>query len=49
MKVNEDIASGWSYDETYALIYFHGDAVPPREASIKIQYEVVPGSLSHIE
>ena len=49
VKVEESTTNGWSYDSTYALIYFHGDAVPPRDASIKIDYEVVPGSQSYID
>jgi hypothetical protein len=49
VQISEDTTNGWSYDDTYALIYFHGDAVPPREATIKIDYEVVPGSLSNID
>jgi hypothetical protein len=49
VMVDEDTSNGWSYDETYALIYFHGDAVPPRDATIKIEYEVVPGSLSNVD
>ncbi|MFT5685024.1 MAG: hypothetical protein ACI8RZ_005970 [Myxococcota bacterium] len=49
VQVSEDTANGWSYDATYSLIYFHGDAVPPRETTIKVEYEVVPGSLSNID
>ncbi|MDG1479680.1 MAG: hypothetical protein P8R54_08815 [Myxococcota bacterium] len=49
VQISEDTTNGWSYDETYALIYFHGDAVPPREATIKVDYEVIPGSLSNID
>ncbi len=49
VQIDEDTTNGWSYDETYSLIYFHGDAVPPREATIKIDYEVVPGSLSNVD
>jgi hypothetical protein len=49
VQIPQDSANGWSYDSTYSLIYFHGDAVPPRDATIKIEYEVVPGSMSYID
>jgi len=49
VQISQDTTNGWSYDDTYALIYFHGDAVPPREAIIKVDYEVIPGSLSNID
>lgn len=36
--------NGWTYDPNYWIVYFHGDAVPPRGASITITYEVASGA-----
>ena len=47
--VDQDTTNGWSYDVDYSIVYFHGDAMPPRDATIKIDYEVVPGSQTNVE
>lgn len=41
--VEEDEINGWTYDPDYWIVYFHGDGVPPRDASITITYEVANG------
>ncbi len=38
--VFQDEANGWTYDSEYWIIYFHGDAVPPRGSKITVDYEV---------
>ncbi len=49
VQVPQSETDGWTYDATYAILYFHGDAIPPRDASIKVDYEVVPGSEFNID
>lgn len=44
VQVTQGDANGWSYDAEYAIIRFHGSAIPPRDAIIKVSYEIVPGS-----
>jgi len=40
----KDDVDGWSYDEEYKIVYFHGDGVPARGSKITIAYEVAaPG------
>ncbi|MFZ5482125.1 MAG: hypothetical protein ACOZNI_35520 [Myxococcota bacterium] len=41
--VAEDDTAGWTYDDTYWQIVFHGDAVPPRGSTITVSYEVAGG------
>jgi hypothetical protein len=36
----KDETNGWTYDADYAQIDFHGTAVPAREATIYVSYEV---------
>jgi hypothetical protein len=44
MRVPRDDTDGWTYDEEYKVVYFHGDGVPPRGSEIAIEYEVgAPG------
>jgi hypothetical protein len=38
--VDKDSSQGWTYDPQYAILYFHGDAIPPRGAQIAVEYEV---------
>jgi hypothetical protein len=43
-RIPLDADHGWTYDETYKIVYFHGDGVPPRGSEIVIEYEVgTPG------
>lgn len=42
--VDQSDVEGWSYDSTYAVLRLNGSAVPPRDAIVKIRYEIVPGS-----
>ena len=44
IRVPQSDTEGWTYDATYAVLSFHGSAVPPRDTIIKINYEIVPGS-----
>lgn len=41
--VGEDVANGWTYEEaedsTYAYIVFHGTGIPPRGATITVDYD----------
>jgi hypothetical protein len=39
-RVPFDAANGWTYDEEYKIVYFHGDGIPPRGSEIVIEYEV---------
>lgn len=39
-SVDRDPQNGWTYDAEYAIVYFHGDAVPPRDSKIEITYEI---------
>lgn len=41
--VEENEIDGFTYDPDYWMVYFHGDAVPPRGATITITYEVANG------
>ena len=36
----EDEVDGWTYNDTYGIIYFHGDAVPARGSEIVVSYEI---------
>jgi hypothetical protein len=38
--VIQDDTNGWSYISEYAQIEFHGNAVPPRGATIEVSYEI---------
>ena len=43
-RIPMDETNGWTYDETYKIVYFHGDGIPPRGSEIVISYEVgAPG------
>jgi hypothetical protein len=44
VQVPQSDTDGWSYDDEYAVLRFHGTAVPPRDAIVKVNYEIVPGS-----
>jgi len=35
-----DSVDGWSYDNEYHVIHFHGDAIPPRGSRIQVRYEI---------
>jgi hypothetical protein len=42
--VSASETDGWTYDEEYKVVYFHGDGVPDRGTTITIAYEVAaPG------
>ncbi len=41
--VEPDPTDGWTYDDEYWILYFHGDAVPPRGSKITVHYEVASG------
>jgi hypothetical protein len=44
VAVPEDPDNGWTYDEAYAILYFHGAGVPPRGSAILVEYEIAgPG------
>ena len=43
-KVPQSDTNGWTYDAEYAVLMMHGDAVPPRDSLVKVDYEIVPGS-----
>lgn len=42
VEVAEDttLVNGWSYDDTYQMLYFYGDAIPTWGATITVNYEV---------
>lgn len=44
--VEKDEANGWTYIAEYAQIAFHGEAIPPRGATIDVSYEVAAGSVA---
>lgn len=44
VQVPPSDVDGWSYDDEYAILRFNGSAIPPRDAIIKVNYEIVPGS-----
>lgn len=44
--VEPDEANGWTYDAEYWIVYFHGDAIPQRDSSIAITYEIASGAAS---
>ena len=39
-EVAESDANGWTYDDTYQNLYFHGSAVPNYGTTITVAYEV---------
>jgi hypothetical protein len=39
-RIPLDGDNGWTYDETYKIVYFHGGGVPARGSEIVIEYEV---------
>ena len=39
-SVYQDEEQGWTYNETYGILYFHGDAVPARGSEIVVTYEI---------
>jgi hypothetical protein len=43
--VSPDATNGWTYITEYAQIEFHGTAIPPRGARIKVEYEIAPGAV----
>ena len=44
VPIREDASDGWTYDEAYAILYFHGSAIPPRGSEIIVEYEIAgPG------
>jgi hypothetical protein len=44
VRVAEDTDNGWTYDEEYHIVYFHGAGVPERGSTIEIDYEIgAPG------
>jgi len=36
--------NGWTYDSQYWIVYFHGDGIPARGATISITYEIASGA-----
>lgn len=46
-QIPEDDTNGWRYDSEYAVLYLSGEAIPPRDTIIKVNYEIVPGSLGY--
>jgi hypothetical protein len=38
--VPEDPENGWTYDWQTTMVTFHGDAIPPRDSTIRVEYEV---------
>jgi hypothetical protein len=47
-KVVESATDGWTYDPLTWYVTFHGDAVPPRDAVITIDYVVDPGNVAPV-
>jgi hypothetical protein len=45
VQIDQDDAEGWSYDLTYAILYFHGGGVPDRGSQIVVEYEVAGGGI----
>jgi hypothetical protein len=45
VSVVEDEENGWTYNDTYGILYFHGDGVPARGSEIVVSYEI-SGSLA---
>ncbi len=44
VRVAKGDVDGWTYDEDYHIVYFHGAAIPARGATIDISYEIgAPG------
>jgi hypothetical protein len=44
VQIPEDSSDGWTYDEEYHIVYFHGAAIPDRGSTIEIDYEIgAPG------
>ena len=39
-EISEDEDNGWTYNETYGILYFHGDGVPERGSEIVVTYEI---------
>jgi hypothetical protein len=39
-EVFQSAENGWTYDDEYHVVHFHGEGVPPRGSRIQIQYEV---------
>ena len=40
VPVPQDPEDGWTYDWQSSLLTFHGDAIPPRDAEIRVEYEI---------
>jgi len=40
VSVVEDEDNGWTYNETYSILYFNGDGVPARGSEIVVSYEI---------
>jgi hypothetical protein len=40
----QDPQNGWTYDAATQTVFFHGDGVPPRGASVQVKYTKVSGS-----
>jgi hypothetical protein len=40
VPVYQDEDQGWTYNETYGILYFNGDAVPARGSEIVVTYEI---------
>ena len=38
--VAQDDEQGWSYDDSYHVIHFNGDSVPPRGSTIRVEYDI---------
>lgn len=38
--VPQDDVNGWTYDWQTTMVTFHGDAIPPRDSEIRVEYEV---------
>ncbi len=43
-RVPESDTDGWTYDEEYHIIYFHGGGIPDRGSTVEVDYEIgAPG------
>jgi hypothetical protein len=40
VSVVEDEENGWTYNETYGILYFNGDGVPARGSELVVSYEI---------
>jgi hypothetical protein len=43
--VPPDPVNGWTYDWQYWTLTFHGTSVPPRNATLRVEYQIAPGAV----